>query len=113
MPPEGQGTHDDQFQFDLTADPETRSEAILLNDLRSEAQAQPAESRLLFRQPVRSCRRWQLTFLQPGFTRIAVSSACPRVRPIHVEASTPPKGQQIEYHRGLKFRNVFTWEAVR
>src|SRR6056297_891978 len=56
----------------------------------SEAQAQLMGSRLFLRQPVRSCRRWQLTFLQPGLTRIAASSACPRVRPIHVEASTPP-----------------------
>ncbi len=89
-PPEWQGTCNNQPQFDLTPGPDARPNAILLNDPDPEAQTQLVGSRLVFRQPVRSCRRWQLTFLQPGLTRIAVSSACPRVRPIHVEARTPP-----------------------
>ena len=89
-PPEGQGMRHDQLRFGLTPGPETRPDAILLSDPESEAQARPVGSRLVFTQPERSCRRWQLTWLQPGFTRIAASSACPRVRPIHVEARTPP-----------------------
>ena len=50
-----------QSQFDLTIGPETRPIAILLDDPDSQAQAQAVGSRLVFRQPVRSCRRWQLT----------------------------------------------------
>lgn len=87
MPPEGQGMHAGQLRFDLTSGPETRPDAILLNDLRSEAQAQPAESRLVFRQPVRSCRRWQLTVC----SQVLRGLLPPRHAPGYVRSTSKPE----------------------
>lgn len=87
MPPEGQGIHADQFQFDLTPGPETRHGAILLSDPDSTAQARPVGSRLVFRQPVRSCRRWQLTFCSAVLRGLLP----PRHAPGYVRSTSKPE----------------------
>jgi len=87
MPPEGQGMHAGQFQCDLTPGPETRPDAILLSDPDSTAQARPVGSRLVFRQPVRSCRRWQLTFC----SRVLRGLLPPRHAPGYVRSTSKPE----------------------
>src|SRR6056297_1184012 len=77
----------DQLRFDLTPGPETRPEAILLNDLPSKAQAQTGESRLVFRQPVRSCRRWQLTVC----SQVLRGLLPPRHAPGYVRSTSKPE----------------------
>ncbi len=84
--------HAGQLRFDLTICPETRQTAILLSDPDSTAQAQPVGSRLVFRQPVRSCRRWQLTFCSAVLRGLLP----PRHAPGYVRSTSKPERPRLD-----------------
>ena len=108
MPPEGQGMHAGQLRFDLTPGPETRPDAILLSDPESEAQAQPVGSRLVFRQPVRSCRRWQLTFC----SQVLRGLLPPRHAPGYVRSTSKPERPQKKTRKPVAVSDVFRMAEV-